>query len=78
LKKIYVQNKAIADVKLNPPFSFFLQKDIEKVFKNHPSVPTKEDVFEQMVGFTLSERYTAVKELVGLLLKKARPFLESI
>ena len=77
-EKIYVQNKAIADVKLNPPFSFFLQKDIEKVFKNHPSVPTKEDVFEQMVGFTLSERYTAVKELVGLLLKKARPFLESI
>jgi len=41
-------------------------------------VPTKEDVFEQMVGFTLSERYMEVKELVGLLLEKARPFLESI
>jgi len=77
-EKIYVQNKAIVDVKLNPPFSFFLQKDIEKVFKDHPSVPTKEDVFEQMVDFTLSERYTVVKELVGLLLEKTRPFLESI
>lgn len=76
-EKIYVQNKAIADVKLNPPFSFLLKKDIEKVFKNHPSLPTKEDVFEQVVVFTLSERYTPVKSLIDLLVEKAKPLLDS-
>jgi len=69
-ERIYVQNKAIADVKLNPPFSFLLKKDIEKVFKNHPSEGTKEDVFEQLVDFTVSERYTVMKKLVNLIAKK--------
>lgn len=41
-------------------------------------MPTKEDVFEQIVGFTLSERYTAVKELISSLLEKAKRFQESI
>jgi len=39
-------------------------------------VPTKEDVFEQMVGFTLSERYTAVKNLIDFFVEKAQPFLD--
>jgi len=41
-----------------------LKKDIEKLFKNHPSGGTKEDIFEQIVSFTLSEQYTAMKGLV--------------
>lgn len=44
-EKIYVRNKAIEGVKLNPPFSFLLRKDIEKVFKNHPTVPTQKDFY---------------------------------
>ncbi|GFP31177.1 hypothetical protein HKBW3S44_01454 [Candidatus Hakubella thermalkaliphila] len=75
-EKIYVQNKAIVDVKLNPPFSFLMKDDIEKLFKDHPTGGTKEDVFEQMVGFTLSEQYAALKSLVDPLGKKARAFLD--
>jgi len=75
-ERIHVQNKAIIDVKLNPPFSFLLKKDIEKMFKNHPSGGTKEDVFEQIVSFTLSERYMAVKRLVDLLVERAKSFLD--
>lgn len=54
-ERIYTKNKAIVDVRLNPPFSFLLKKNIEKVFRNPPSGGTKEDVFEQIVNFTLSE-----------------------
>ncbi|MHC4138768.1 MAG: recombinase family protein, partial [Planctomycetota bacterium] len=50
-EKIYVQNKEIVDVKLNSPFSFLLKDDIGKVFENHPSGRTKEDVFEQIIIF---------------------------
>jgi len=70
-EKIYVQDKGIVDVKLNPPFSFLLRGDIEKVFKDHPSGGTREDIFEQMVEFTLSEHYSSVKNLVSLLLAQA-------
>jgi DNA invertase Pin-like site-specific DNA recombinase len=69
-ERIYVQDKAIVDVKLNPPFSFLLQKDIERVFKNHPTRGTKEDVFEQMVRFTLSPQYPLMRELVEMVLKR--------
>lgn len=67
-ERIYVQNRAIVDVKLNPPFSILFKKDIEKVFKDHPSGGTKEDIFEQIVSFTLSEQYMAIKGLVESLI----------
>jgi DNA invertase Pin-like site-specific DNA recombinase len=60
-EKIYVQNKAIVDVKLNSPFSFLLKEDIENVFEDHPSRRTKEDVFEQIINFTFSEKYHVTK-----------------
>jgi DNA invertase Pin-like site-specific DNA recombinase len=46
-EKIYVRNRAIADVKLNPPFSILFSKDIERLFEDSPSSPTKKDIFEQ-------------------------------
>jgi DNA invertase Pin-like site-specific DNA recombinase len=64
--KIYVKDREIVDVELNPPFSILLRKDLERLFKNHPSRPTKEDVFEQIVNFTFSEKYPAIKALVEL------------
>lgn len=70
-ERIYVQNKAIVEVKLNPPFSFLLRDDIQKVFKHHPIEGTKKDVFEQIIDFTLSERYAEVKSLVDLIVGKA-------
>jgi len=36
-KRIYVKNKAIVDVELNPPFSILLGDDIKRLFKNPPS-----------------------------------------
>ncbi|MFQ5962664.1 MAG: recombinase family protein [Candidatus Scalinduaceae bacterium] len=68
--KIYVQNKAIVDVKLNSPFSFLLKEDIGRVFENHPTGVTKEDVFEQIINFTLSEQYMVIKGLVESLVGK--------
>jgi hypothetical protein len=71
-ERIYVRDKAIVDVKLNPPFSFLLGQDIERLFKNHPPGGTKEDIFEQIIHFTLSEQYTALKGLVEPLAEKAK------
>lgn len=70
-ERIDVQNRAIVEVKLNPPFSFLLKSDIDKVFKNHPTARTREDIFEQIISFTLSERFPAVKASVDLLVEEA-------
>ena len=75
-ERIYVQNRAIVDVKLNPPFSFLLKNDIEKVFKNHPTEGTKEDVFEQTVSYMGSDQCAMIKGLVELLIKEAESFLD--
>jgi len=74
-ERIYVQNKAIVGVKLNPPFSFLLKDDVGKVFKDRPSAPTREDVFEHVVAFTLSERYPQTRSLVERISQKAGDFL---
>ncbi len=76
-EKILVQDRAIVDVKLNPPFSILLGKDLKRLFKNSPSAPTKEDVFEQIVNFTLSEQYRAAKVLIDTLAEKSRHFCKS-
>ena len=70
-EKIYVRGKEIVDVKLNPPFSFLLKGDLEKLFKNHTSLPTKQDIFEQMVKFTLSGKYPEMKSLLEGLIEKS-------
>lgn len=70
-ERIYVRDKAIVEVKLNTPFSFLLKEDIQNLFKDHPTGHTKEDVFEQMKSFVLSEQYAEVRSLVDLLVEKA-------
>jgi hypothetical protein len=47
-----------------------MKDDIEKLFKDHPSGGTKEDVFEQIIRFTLSPQYPWMKELVENILKR--------
>jgi len=61
-KKIYVQNKSIVEVELNPPFSILLKEDLEKVFKDRPSRGRQEDIFEQLIKFSFSEECLVVKE----------------
>jgi DNA invertase Pin-like site-specific DNA recombinase len=67
-ERIYVRDRVIVDVKLNPPFSILLGKDLEKLFKDSPSEATKQDIFEQIIEFMFSEKYPVLKEQVNSLL----------
>jgi len=62
--KIYVQDRTIVGWELNPPFSFLLGDSSNTPFDNHPTVRTRQDVFEQLLAFTLSEDYAAEKERI--------------
>lgn len=73
-EKIYVRDRMITDVKLNPPFSILLSEDIKRLFEESPSEATKEDVFEQIVRYIFSDRYRAAKDLIGHLIDKAGSF----
>jgi hypothetical protein len=73
-ERIEVENKSIVRVELNPPFSLLLGDRLNKLFKNHPSEGTGEDVFEQIMGFSLSEQYLAVKRLIKLIEEKTNFF----
>ena len=42
------------------------------MFKNPPSGDTREDVFEQFVIFTLSERYLSMQETVKALIRSVK------
>lgn len=76
-ERIDVENRSIVKVKLNPPFSLLLGDKVNKLFKNRPSEATKEDIFEQIVVFTLSEQYRIAKCLVDYLTGKSRQFGKS-
>ena len=43
--RIDVQDREIVGVELNPPFSFFFEDNVRKLFKNHPVAGTKQDGF---------------------------------
>lgn len=47
------------------------------MFEDSSLEATKEDVFEQIVGFTLSEGYTVSKGLVKLLMEEAKFVLDA-
>ena len=46
------------------------------MFKDHPSGRTKEDVFEQIIIFTLSPQYTVVKGFIKPLAEKAASLID--
>jgi len=46
---------------------------VKELSKDHPAGRTKEDIFEQIIDFTLSEQYVGVKSLVYFLGEKAMP-----
>lgn len=70
-ERIEVRERAIVDVKLNPPFSILLRDDLEKLFKDSPSEATKEDIFEQLSSLTLSEEYRRNTVNIDIILRKA-------
>ncbi len=65
--KIYVQDRAIVNVELNSPFSILLGDSTNTLFEDHPVGGTRQDVFEQLLAFTLSDSYAATKEQIGSL-----------
>jgi len=55
-------------------FEHLNRKTRKSVFENRPSAATKEDVFEQVVSFILSEQYILAISLIDHLAEKARAF----
>jgi DNA invertase Pin-like site-specific DNA recombinase len=63
-ERIYVRDRVIVDVKLNPPFSILLGNDLEKLFKDSPSEATKGDIFEQLGELFNLRNFLAQKDIV--------------
>ena len=47
-KKILCKNRQIVEVEFNPPFAYLLDETAGRVFKERPSAPTIQDMFEQL------------------------------
>jgi len=57
-------------------FEHLNRKTRKRVFENRPSAATKEDVFEQIIDFTLSEQYRISKGFIDPLMEKVRFLLD--
>lgn len=68
-EKIEVEDKGIVAVKLTPPFSLLLGNDIQRMFEDRLTVPTKQDIFEHITEFAFSEQYAVITRLTQLLEK---------
>lgn len=77
-ERIVVEDKSIADMKLNPPFSILLGDDVKKLFDNIPSSAHKSMIFEQLVRFSLSEEYNRAKESITQILSAVPEEVEEI
>jgi site-specific DNA recombinase len=75
-ERIYVRDRALVGAKLTPPFSFLMKDDLEQVFNNPPGGGTKQDVFEQIVKFSLSEKYSEIEKRISLISEKLEHFLK--
>ena len=51
------------------------EESIKRAFNNHPPLPTKQDVFEQIVKFSISEQYIEERSLVEILIEKIESYL---
>jgi hypothetical protein len=63
-ERIEVRDRAIVDVKLNPPFSILLRNDLDKLFKDSPSAATKQDIFEQLINIAFSKNGSEINQLL--------------
>ena len=41
------------------------EESIKRAFNNHPPLPTKQDIFEQIIAFTFSERFIPLKKIIS-------------
>src|SRR5262249_31164881 len=70
--RIDVQDRTVVDVQFNPPFSFFFDDIARTLFEDHPVEGTKQEVFEQIMRFTLGSDFTRTKQSVESLVRIAR------
>lgn len=70
-KRIWVKNRAIKRVELNPPFDFLLRNQIKKaqsyfpiLFEHYPVRSTKKDIFEHLVNSVDSPVSLLVSDLI--------------
>ena len=73
-ERIDVEDRHIVGVELKPPFSLLLGNSLDGLFEDRPSKRAREDIFEQLVSFTLSEQYAETNKLVRSLNRAARSF----
>ncbi len=73
-KRIWVKNKNISKIELNPPFDFLLKDQAKKihtlfpnlVFEHYPVKSTKKDIFEHLMDSIDSPSFILVQNLVKL------------
>jgi hypothetical protein len=76
-KRIWVKDKTIRKIELNPPFDFLFKDRIRKirstfpdlVFEHYPVKSTRKDMFEQLVESIDSPVYPLVQDLIKNLSK---------
>ncbi len=77
-RRIEVEDRQIVGVELNPPFSFFFDDAGCRLFKNRPTLPTRQDCFEQIVRFTISDEYAHANDRIKTLMVTAKQHCVSI
>ena len=63
-----MRDKTISKVKLTPIFDILLGDKLKKLFEDRPSRVACEDVFEQILKFTLSEMCMWIKSIIDSLI----------
>jgi hypothetical protein len=67
--RIDVRDRTIVDVQFNPPFSFFFDDIARTLFKDRPVEATEQEVFEQIMRFTLSSEFALTKQSLESLMQ---------
>ena len=72
-KRIWVKNREIRRIELNPPFDFLFKDRIKKiksafpglVFEHYPLKGTQKDKFEQLIDAVNSSTFSLIQDLIG-------------
>jgi len=75
-KKPLVLCAFILGVSLNRSFSGLPSKDIKKMFNNHPSLTTKQDVFEHILDATLYRDSQYIGQILEFVYGQAKMLLK--
>jgi hypothetical protein len=71
-KRIWVKNREIRKIQLNPPFDFLLKNQTKRIhsvfpnliFEHYPLQNTKKDIFEHLIDSIESTHFPLIQELL--------------